>query len=314
VELLERYLFEIRRHLDDSEQRDDILAEISDEVQSRIEARAEKLGRPATSEDLAPILADYGHPRLVAFRHLPQRSLIGPLLYPFYIYTLRIVSLTFVILVMIGAALAALVSLDPLSSFLSGIGLLWPAILYPIAVITVMFAIAERLGGDETLIERVVARGWDPEMLPRPETERLSPVHLLIEAFVLIVGALWLLGEHAVRQSLGITAAGAVSNGIVLGAAWHWFFVALFFATGLIVVADILLATRPAHVRVRFGVLIAANAIYVIATAAIIPAVPNNVILGFLAAFGLICVAQVITNVRSLAHRSKTPPLNIAHA
>jgi hypothetical protein len=318
MELVERYLLEIRRYLRASDDRDDVLAEIADDVQSELESRAEELGRPMTSDEVAALITDHGHPRIVALWHRPQRYLIGPLLFPFYTYVLRLVVLAVVILDLLGATIAAVVSSDPFPRFIAGTALLWPGILYPVVAVTIMFATAEWAGLDESLMNRVLAYRWDPRTLPLMYAERLSRAYLLIEAFVLAGGALWLLGIPAVRESL-------------LGATWHWFFVAIFFATALIVVADAILAVRPELTRVRPTVLIVANTICLVGTALTIPsgsflraahANPsqsssitdmNHAILWMVATLVLISVIQIVTNAQALLHHTNAPEVNTVH-
>jgi len=315
MELLERYLLEIRRNLRPGDDRDDVLAEIADDVQSQLESRADALGRPLTSDELAELIANYGHPQIVAFQHRPQRYLIGPLLFPFYTYVLRLVVVAVVILDLLGSTITALGTANPFATFVSGAEMLWPGILYPVVAVTIMFAIAEWTGAEDSLMRRVLAYRWDPRTLPLLHAERLSPACLLVEAFVLAGGALWLLGISAVRESL-------------LGATWHWFFVAIFLATALIVVSDAILAVRPELTRVRRAVLIAANAICLIGTALALPAGPflraahanpaqsastaavNDAILGMVAALVLICVAQIVKNVQALLRSSDASQIN----
>jgi len=96
MDLLERYLQAIGQNLPASN-RDDVLAELRANLQAQIEdqtdARAEERnGRPLTDHETADILLAHGQPELVAERYLPQRSLIGPALFPLFLLTLRRVS------------------------------------------------------------------------------------------------------------------------------------------------------------------------------------------------------------------------------
>jgi len=88
MDLLERYLQAIGQYLPSST-KDDVLAELRANLQAQIDDRAEELGRPLTGHETADILLAHGQPELVANRYLPQRSLIGPALFPLYHLTLR---------------------------------------------------------------------------------------------------------------------------------------------------------------------------------------------------------------------------------
>jgi hypothetical protein len=72
MELLDRYLQAVGFWLP-KEQKRDILAELSEDLQSQIEERESSLGRSLTEEELAATLKLRGAPLLVAERYLPQR-------------------------------------------------------------------------------------------------------------------------------------------------------------------------------------------------------------------------------------------------
>src|SRR5579875_1431127 len=88
MELVERYLQAIGQYLP-VETRADILAELRTELEDQMEARAEEWGRPLDEADVAALLKVQGKPELVALRYIPQRSLIGPSVFPFYVFTLK---------------------------------------------------------------------------------------------------------------------------------------------------------------------------------------------------------------------------------
>ena len=78
------------------EGRDDILAELSEDLRAEIADDEESLGRPLTNDEMVQLLKRRGHPILVAAAYLPQRSLIGPALFPIYAFVLKIVALCFI--------------------------------------------------------------------------------------------------------------------------------------------------------------------------------------------------------------------------
>src|ERR1700742_1558882 len=88
MELIERYLQAIGQYLP-ADSRNDILAELRSELLEQIDARAEEWGRPLDEADVAALLRVHGKPGAIALRYLPQRSLIGPMVFPFYEWTLR---------------------------------------------------------------------------------------------------------------------------------------------------------------------------------------------------------------------------------
>jgi hypothetical protein len=89
MELLDRYLKAVKFWLPRG-QKQDILAELSDDLRSQIEEQAAELGRPLEKPEIEAILKKTGPPMLVAGRYLPQRYLIGPALFPIYWFVLRL--------------------------------------------------------------------------------------------------------------------------------------------------------------------------------------------------------------------------------
>ena len=78
MELIERYLESVKFWLP-RRQKDDIIAELSDDIHAQVEEKKETaLGRNLNEAEVEAILKQRGHPLLVANRFLPQESLIGP--------------------------------------------------------------------------------------------------------------------------------------------------------------------------------------------------------------------------------------------
>lgn len=88
MDLIDRYLQAVKFWLP-SEQKQDIAAELSEDLRSQIEDKESELGRPLNNAEVDAILKNLGPPMLVAQRYLPQRSLIGPALFPMYWFVLR---------------------------------------------------------------------------------------------------------------------------------------------------------------------------------------------------------------------------------
>ncbi len=91
MDMLEDYLRAVSRLLP-RVKRDDITAELRDEILMRIEAREEELGRPLTGDETQALLRDFGHPIVVAarYREGPQYS-VGPAFYPYWVFAVRLV-------------------------------------------------------------------------------------------------------------------------------------------------------------------------------------------------------------------------------
>lgn len=107
LDLFERYLQAIRKHLPWSRQ-DDILAELRANLESQLEDKEEELGRPLSEGEMIDWLKQIGSPMHVAMRYQPQQYLIGPAIFPMYWYVLRLViPVTAVIFVVVNGLLIA---------------------------------------------------------------------------------------------------------------------------------------------------------------------------------------------------------------
>jgi hypothetical protein len=71
-------------------EREDILRELSEEIHSQVAEKEARLARPLNPDEKAAILGHYGHPLLTAARYMPQRYLIGPVVFPYYWLLLKI--------------------------------------------------------------------------------------------------------------------------------------------------------------------------------------------------------------------------------
>lgn len=87
-DLIDRYLAAVAALLPKA-QREDIVAELRDLVVNRIEEREATLGRPLDKRETEALLREIGHPIAVAGRYGPRTALIGPELYPFWIFGVK---------------------------------------------------------------------------------------------------------------------------------------------------------------------------------------------------------------------------------
>lgn len=88
MDLLDRYLAAVAALLPKA-QRQDIAAELRDVLLSRMEDKEAELGRPLDRAEREAVLKAFGHPIAVAGRFGTPRSLIGPELYPFYVFAVK---------------------------------------------------------------------------------------------------------------------------------------------------------------------------------------------------------------------------------
>lgn len=89
MDMLDKYLAAVAAQLP-TDQRDDIVAELKDLILSRFEAKEEEMGRPLTDDERETILREVGHPLVVAARYRKgPDSLIGPQLFPYWLFGMK---------------------------------------------------------------------------------------------------------------------------------------------------------------------------------------------------------------------------------
>ena len=195
MELIERYLQAIRFWLP-RQTKSDIIAEISEDIHAQVDEREASLGRKLNNTEIEEILKQRGAPMLVANSYLPQQSLIGPLLFPFYTFVLKIVALCYLapwLLVWIGIIL-----LSPAyrienagQSFLDSLGTLWGSLWFTtflsFGVVTVVFAVLERVQPKAIFLGEWTPRKLPPvrdrNQIPRSSSAAGVIVNLLIAAW-----------------------------------------------------------------------------------------------------------------------------------
>lgn len=189
MDLLDRYLHAVRWTLP-SAKADDIIAELRDDLVTRMEGREETLGRPLTKAESSALLKDFGHPLMVASRYRPQQWLIGPDVFPFYIFVLGLVTLGILaVMLVVGLANALFGDQDPLHIIAQTIGGAWTSLLLNAAIITLVFAVLERTGFPTQHLQR-----WRPEQLPDIRIRRKGRWESAFEVAAGIAFILWWVG------------------------------------------------------------------------------------------------------------------------
>jgi hypothetical protein len=140
MDLIEDYLRAVAALLPKA-QRDDIVAELRDTILTRTEEREAALGRPLTPDEIEAVLREIGHPLVVAARYGegPQH-VVGPMLYPYWLFAVKVVLL-------IQAVVAAIV-------FVTG------ALAYGEVGYAFGHALATGVTGAATLIGFATAAAW----------------------------------------------------------------------------------------------------------------------------------------------------------
>jgi hypothetical protein len=200
VEVLDRYLQAVRSWLPPA-QKDDVVAELEDDLRSQIDEEEAALGRPLGAGELEGLLRRRGHPMWVAEPFADPDHLIGPVLLPLYRRVLKVAlaglgaifSVMYVVFGLVAPDLVRNPALGSLSFWA------WYACLYGFALaglLTLIFAVLER-----SQARARSAGTWDPrhpEALPHvPEDP-----------------------EAAYRQRVRVSAAGDAFGDALLTLCW----------------------------------------------------------------------------------------------
>ena len=219
MEILDRYLQAVKFWLPKN-QKQDIVAELSEDLSSQIEDRETELGRNLNQSEVTAILKKYGRPVLVANRFLPQQSLIGPILFPIYLFVLKIVALFyFVPWIAVWISLAIFHPTLRDRSVIEAVGSFWSSFwamaFFAVGTVTMVFAVIERVQARSGFLEQ-----WDPLKLPPVRDRNKIPRSgSIIEITANLVWCIWLTAGigHGTRLHFSEVT-------ITLSPAWRYFF------------------------------------------------------------------------------------------
>ena len=207
MEMVNRYLHAVKFWLP-SHEKDDIIAELSEDLRSQIEEKESELGHALSPAEVELILKRCGSPMAVAERYMPQRSLIGPALFPIYRLVIRNLFYYFLLPWLILWFAITILSPDfradhPGLAMFASLEPWWLACTYSVLFNTFAFALLER-----SQLRTQLVQDWNPGKLPAVrDRNRISRGSLIFE-IVLAVGslALWIqLGVfHRVFHAFGV--------------------------------------------------------------------------------------------------------------
>lgn len=192
MNLIDRYVTEVGRHLLLIKGRKDIENELRSTLEDMLEERAEKTGKPADEAMQMELLKDYGAPHKVAQTYNPNPYLIGPRIYPFFTFILKIV--LFAVTLGLGIATAMQIAsnspMDPME-FLSAIGQgllnILSACIAAFGNLALVFALIERYAPAANF-KLEEEKGWDPASLkkePEPNDVKIwEPILAIVFTFI----------------------------------------------------------------------------------------------------------------------------------
>jgi len=244
MELVNRYLQAIKFWLP-KEQKDNILAEISADLRAQIEDRESALDRSLTQSEIEDILKQRGRPCLVASGFRPQESLIGPVLYPIYLFCLKCAILGYLvpwllvtlIILIVRPSFPAAQSIPAWFNVLAQIsGNLWNMAFVGAGTVTLIFAILERVQAKSHWLEN-----WNPRQLPPVRKANLNRrTNAAFELAIILLATAW----WAAYMDRTVIYLGE-SIRIALNPQWLWFFWSYLVVLLLTATTSILILARP---------------------------------------------------------------------
>ncbi|MBK6792187.1 MAG: hypothetical protein IPG80_06505 [Anaerolineales bacterium] len=187
MNMIDRYVTEVGRNLPLLKGREDIEKELKSTLEDMLEDRAEQTGRVRDEAMEIEVLKEYGSPQKVAATYNPQPYLIGPKLFPFFLFVLKIV-ITVVVSVMLVLAGVQAVTDTPFmgSDFVKiiggGLGNALSAAIAAFGNVVVVFAILERVLPEKEIGGFNEEKDWDPAALAKdPHPDSISRFELITE-------------------------------------------------------------------------------------------------------------------------------------
>lgn len=180
MELIDRYLHEIKRHLP-RKNRDDILIELRS---SLVDAVDDRTSGEASEEQVAEVLRDFGPPKQVAASYFPEgQYLIGPELYPLFRLVLGIALAAVIGAQVLAWAVAIFLAGDPLDPFNALAGLV-NSLPVTLGWVVLTFTLLQRFGVHPDMEDEP----WDPMTLPPvQEGQEVKRAELIVGVVVSIL-------------------------------------------------------------------------------------------------------------------------------
>jgi hypothetical protein len=222
MELIDRYLHAVKFWLPRN-QKDDIIAELSEDLRSQVDDKEAELGHKLTDAEVEAILKRCGSPIAVAGRYLPQQSLIGPTLFPIYSVIIRSLILYFLLPWMLVWMGIAIFSPDfradhPGAALFASLKPWWLACTYSLFFNTLIFALLDRSQARLHLVN-----DWNPRSLPAVrDRNSISRGGTIFELTVVVATLAAWIQLDAFRRVFHI-----FGTTITLSPSWPYFFWAL---------------------------------------------------------------------------------------
>ncbi len=190
-EMIDRYVNEVGEHLP-RKTRADIEMELRSLLLDTLE---EQSGGEPTPKIAAEVLREFGHPEEIAAQYHADEFLIGPKLFPTYkvVVTITLVVIGVLHLVGLGFVVWQSAGETLIDGLLSTIFSFFRTAVINAGIVTLVFAVIERVAGDSLDLPEKQQKTWDPFALPPvKDPDRINRGELVVEIFFLAAFAAWL--------------------------------------------------------------------------------------------------------------------------
>lgn len=192
MNLIDRYVAEVGKRLLLVKGRKDIENELRSTLEDMLEERAQKAGEPADEAMQMELLKEYGAPGRVAETYNPNPYLIGPRIFPFFMFILKIVvaAVTLGLTIATGIQIMSaspMTALDLLSTIGKGLLNIVSACIAAFGNLALVFALIERYApASEFKMDE--EKEWDPAALkkePEPDDVKIwEPMLAIVFTFI----------------------------------------------------------------------------------------------------------------------------------
>lgn len=194
MNLIDRYVTEVGKNLPLLKGREDIEKELRSTLEDMLEDRAEQVGRPRDEAMEIELLKEYGSPQKVAATYNPQPYLIGPRMFPFFLFVLKLVVTVVVTVLLVLTGIRAVtdspfMGADFVNIVGQGLSGIVSAVITAFGIIVLVFTILERTLPDSEIGDFSGEKDWDPASLAKePDPDTVKRGELIAEIVFTFIG------------------------------------------------------------------------------------------------------------------------------
>lgn len=194
MNLIDRYVTEVGKNLPLLKGREDIEKELRSTLEDMLEDRAKQAGRPRDEAMEIELLKEYGSPQKVAATYNPQPYLIGPRMFPFFLFVLKLVVTIVVTVLLVLTGIRAVtdspfMGADFVNIVGQGLSGIVSAVITAFGIIVLVFTILERTLPDSEIGDFSDEKDWDPASLAKePDPDTVKRGELITEIVFTFIG------------------------------------------------------------------------------------------------------------------------------